>query len=149
MIVYSRTSNKGPSKKGTLCLQMTLLWVPKTTIPYGFQEPPRRGQPPCKGQNSRIYIVPKVSFVQRFHCNVNYTNHKGGRSDDKTPSSAHPLFLGGAPLYQKTVAYSQLPLGERNVNSTAQVANQTALAMSTKATSLVILYMVILNESIA
>ena len=83
---------------------------------------------------------------------ITHTNHKGGQSDNKTPSSARLLFLGDAPLYQKIVAYSQLPLGERNVNSTAQVANQTALAMSTKATSLVIPYlhnMVILNESIA
>ena len=80
---------------------------------------------------------------------ITHTNHKGGQSDDKTPSSPRPLFLG---LYQKTVAHSQLPLGERNVNSMAQVTNQTALAMSTKATSLVIPYLrntVILNESIA
>ena len=33
------------------------------------QEPPRRGQPLYMGQNSWIYIVPKVSFVRRFHCN--------------------------------------------------------------------------------
>lgn len=66
--------------------------------------------------------------------------------------SSSALSIGGAPLYQKTVAYSQLPLGERNVNSTAQVTSQTAQAMSTKATSLEIPYLrniVILNESIA
>ncbi len=31
-------------------------------------EPPRRGQPLYKGQNTLIYIGPKVSFVRRFGC---------------------------------------------------------------------------------
>ncbi len=33
-------------------------------------EPPRRGQPLYKGQNTLIYIGPKVSFVRRFGCIV-------------------------------------------------------------------------------
>lgn len=53
------------------------------------------------------------------------TINAGMQSYDKTPSSACQLFLGGAHLYQKTVAYSQLPPDEHNVNSTAQVANQS------------------------
>ena len=33
-------------------------------------EPPTRGQPLHKGHNSWIYIVPKVSFIRRFHCTI-------------------------------------------------------------------------------
>ena len=72
--VYNWSSNKGPSEKGTLyvnplyrghCLGSQKLPFPIVFIHW---EPPRRGQPLYKGQNSWIYIVPKISFVWMFDC---------------------------------------------------------------------------------
>ena len=73
-IIYSWTSNKGPSKKGTLYIKSLYnghrSWSQKNTIPIAsiHWEPLRRGQPLYNGQNSWIYIVPIVSLVWRFHC---------------------------------------------------------------------------------
>ena len=52
----------------------TSLWVkvPKGFPVYSSSEPTKRGHPlymyMYKGHNSWIYIVPKVSFIRRFHC---------------------------------------------------------------------------------
>ena len=74
---YSKSSNSGPSKKGTVCdrplykghfLRSQIPTLPIVLIPL---QPPRRGQPLYKGQNKWIYIVSNVSLVQKFHCNNN------------------------------------------------------------------------------
>ena len=62
-----------PLRKGHCMLDLSIKDIaqgPKITLPMGHREPPRRGQPLHKGQNSWIYIVPKVSFIWRFHCIV-------------------------------------------------------------------------------
>ena len=74
--IYSGTSHKGPSDERTLyvrplykghCSRSQKLPSPIVSIHW---QPPTRGQPLYKGQNSWIYIAPKVSFIRRFHCTL-------------------------------------------------------------------------------
>ncbi len=74
--IYSKTSDSGPSKIGTQYnrplnkgrfSRSQIIGLPIVLIHVHF-EPPRRGQPLYKGQNTLIYIGPKVSFVRRFGC---------------------------------------------------------------------------------
>ncbi len=71
---YSKTSDSGPSEIGTqynkplnkgLFSRSQIIGLSIVLIHF---EPPRRGQPLYKGQNTLIYIGPKVSFVRRFGC---------------------------------------------------------------------------------
>ncbi len=70
----SGPSDSGPSKIGTQYnkpinkgrfSRSQIIGLPIVLIHF---EPPRRGQPLYKGQNTLIYIGPKVSFVRRFGC---------------------------------------------------------------------------------
>ncbi len=72
--VCSKTSDSGPSEIGTQYnkplnkgrfSRSQIIGLPIVLIHF---EPPRRGQPLYKGQNTLIYIGPKVSFVWRFGC---------------------------------------------------------------------------------
>ncbi len=72
--VYSKTSDSGPSELGTQYnkplnkgrfSRSQIIGLPIVLIHF---EPPRRGQPLYKGQNTLIYIGTKVSFVRRFDC---------------------------------------------------------------------------------
>ncbi len=72
--IYSKTSDSGPSEIGTQYIKplnkgrfsrSQIIGLPIVVIHF---EPPRRGQPLYKGQNTLIYIGPKVSFVRRFGC---------------------------------------------------------------------------------
>ncbi len=74
IIIYSKTSDSGPSEKGTQYnkplnkgrfSRSQIIGLPIVLIHF---EPPRKGQPLYKGQNTLIYIGPKVSFVRRFGC---------------------------------------------------------------------------------
>ncbi len=69
--MYSKTSDSGPwthynkpLNKGRFS-RSQIIGLPIVLIHF---EPPRRGQPLYKGQNTSIYIGPKVSFVRRFGC---------------------------------------------------------------------------------
>ncbi len=72
--IYSKTSDSGPSEIGTQYnkpLNKGRFSMPQIIgLPIVLMhfEPPRRGQPLYKGQNTLIYIGPKVSFVRRFGC---------------------------------------------------------------------------------
>ena len=72
--VYSETSDSGPSEIGTQYnkplnkgrfSRSQVIGFPIVLIHF---EPPRRGQPLYKGQNTWIHIVPKVTFIRRFDC---------------------------------------------------------------------------------
>ena len=67
-ITYSGMSDSGRSEIRTISLQRTQRKVPGyflslVPIHFGF---PNKGQPAYKGQDD----CPKVSFIQRFHCNL-------------------------------------------------------------------------------
>ncbi len=72
--IYSKTSDSGPSEIGTLYNKplnkgrFSRSQIIGLLIILIHFEPPRRGQPLYKGQNTSIYIGPKVSFVRRFGC---------------------------------------------------------------------------------
>ena len=75
--IYSKTSDSEPSKIGTQYnkplnkgrfSRSQIIGLPIVLIHF---EPPRRGQPLYKGQNTLIYIGPNVSFVRRFGCIYN------------------------------------------------------------------------------
>ena len=65
MKVYSGTSNKGPSEKGTTSLQATLPIYPKVYMQYVLTSEKRTASlVPTRDKMA----CPKVSFTQRFHC---------------------------------------------------------------------------------
>ena len=73
LLVYSGTSDKGPSEIGTTSLQRTKLLAPKVsclevplyfhTLVYNFT--PKIGTTSLQGTK---LLAPKVSLVWRFHC---------------------------------------------------------------------------------
>ena len=101
MLVYSGTSDKGPSKKGTTSHKGHFVNVPKVAIPIVII-PPRRGH---ILSTMDTMVGPKVSFIWTLH---------------NVPKIAIPIILKpprrGHPLYNghygwsQNVLYSEVPL---------------------------------------